>query len=377
MHQAWLEVTRKGELGGVCAFVITVLLIPILAPLAERFGLVDRPGGRKTHAAATPVVGGLAIAMGSIPLAMTMFQSSPSLLGLAAASLILLPAGVFDDLYNLKWIYRLCAQAVAVLVMIQVGGVRVELIGSAFGFASHGLEFLSTPLTVIATIGLINALNMADGIDGLAGGLTLAALAMLSAAAIYAGDGGLASGLMLLAGATAAFLMYNLRTPWQPRARVFLGNAGSEFLGLLIAWASFRLTQNPAHPVNPVLAPFLIAPPVIDCLVLILHRVRHGCSPFSADRNHIHHLLLDAGFSTTGVVAAVVGTSLMLGLAGALAMRAHVPDPGFVVAFVALLGGHYALTARRERAISVFARLTRPRAGPSPAPGRARSGAAR
>ncbi|HKT53312.1 MAG TPA: MraY family glycosyltransferase, partial [Caulobacteraceae bacterium] len=237
--------------------------------------------------------------------------------------------------------------------------------GSAFGLAHHTLGALSTPFTIIATVGLINALNMADGIDGAAGGLTLAALAMLTAAALYAGAGGLASGLTLMIGATAAFLAYNLRTPWRPRAKVFLGNAGSEFLGLLIAWASFRLTQNPAHPVNPVLAPFLIAPPVIDCLVLIARRLRAGRSPFTADRNHVHHLLLDAGFSTTGATTTIVAASIGLGAVAALAMRAHVPQTLFILGFLGLTIGHYALTAHRERSIAVFSRLANARGAPA------------
>jgi len=357
MYQAWFDVTHRGALGAAGAFLITFLLIPALMRAAWKVGLVDRPGGRKMHAAPTPVVGGLAIAIGFIPLALAIFRPSQPLLGLGAAAAILLPAGIIDDLFNLKWWWRILAQAAAALVMIEVGGVKVELIGSALGLAHHTLGVLSIPFTVIATVGLINALNMVDGVDGLAGGLTLAALTMLAAAAIYAGAGGLASGLVMVIGAGLAFLAFNLRTPFEPRARIFLGNAGSEFLGLLIAWTCFRLTQNPAHPVNPVLAPFLIAPPLIDCLVLIVQRARQGRSPFSADRNHLHHLLLDAGLTPTGVVAVIVGASMSLGLAAALAMRAHAPQPLFVVAFLALVAGHFLLTRRRDQAIVLFGHL--------------------
>ncbi|HEX4199639.1 MAG TPA: MraY family glycosyltransferase [Caulobacteraceae bacterium] len=358
MEKALSEVGRGGLEAAAAAFILTVLLIPLLVPLARRVGLVDHPGGRKTHAAATPMVGGVAIALVSIPLALVMFHPSAPLLGLGAATLILLPAGVLDDRYNLNWVLRLAAQSAAALAMIYVGGVRVELIGSAFGLAHHTLGMLSVPFTVIATVGLINALNMADGVDGLVGGLTLAALAMLTAAAVYSGAADLACVLVLMMGSTAGFLVYNLRTPLRPRAHVFIG-AGSEFLGLLIAWASFRLTQNPAHPVSPVLAPFLVAPPVVDCLVLIARRLRSGRSPFSADRNHIHHLLLDAGFSTTGAVSTLVALSVGLGAAAALAMHAHVPQGLFVTGFLGLTAAHYGLTSRRERSIGLLDRLAR------------------
>jgi UDP-GlcNAc:undecaprenyl-phosphate GlcNAc-1-phosphate transferase len=200
---------------------------------------------------------------------------------------------------------------------------------------------------------------MIDGVDGLAGSTGIATLALLAAAAAYAGNDRLATGLVLMIGALAAFLLFNMRSPWNPRARLFLGNAGSEFLGLVIACASFRLTQNGLHPVGAQLAPFLAAPALIDCLTLIACRLRRGRSPFEGDRNHVHYLMLDAGFSVTAIVGLLAGLTLGVGALAAIALKAHVPAPVFTVVFVSLLAGHFFWSHRREQAVRRLAKLRR------------------
>jgi UDP-GlcNAc:undecaprenyl-phosphate GlcNAc-1-phosphate transferase len=359
LWRTWLGVSDTALAASACACLATLAVTLVLIRLAPRLGLMDQPDGRKTHAAPTPVIGGLGIALGCIPVAMCVFPAGRPLEALAIASVMLLITGVADDLYDLRWQYRFCAQVAAALVLVYFGGVRVNSIGTALGVDGHTLGILSAPFTVLATAGVINAINMSDGVDGLAGSIGMAALAMAAAAAIYAKNTGLAIGLVLLMGGVAAFLALNLRAPWNPRARTFLGNAGSEFLGLVIAWACFRLTQTPDHPVTPVLAPFLISAPLIDCLVLMAHRIRRGRSPFSADRDHLHHLLIDAGFSISGVIFIIVAECLAIGLLAGLALLRHPAQPLFVVCFLALAAGHFAVTAHRPRAVRIFSGLAR------------------
>jgi UDP-GlcNAc:undecaprenyl-phosphate GlcNAc-1-phosphate transferase len=351
MQEALHALIERTAMSSLAAFALTLGVILLLTPIARRVGLVDRPGGRKTHLAATPVIGGAAMLAGSIPLAMTTFEITHNIVGLMAGGGIVITAGVLDDLFDLRWYWRFLAQTAASLAMIYLGGVRVEQIGPLFGAHAEALGFLSVPFTVLAAVGLMNALNMVDGIDGLAGALTAAALIMLTAAAVYAGNARLSHGLVLLLGALAAFLAFNLRTPWRPRASIFLGNAGSEFLGLVIAWSCFRLTQNHAHPVTPALAPFLLGVPVIDCLVLMVRRIRNGRSPFSADRNHFHHHLLDAGWSTTAAVTFMVAISFALGLGAALALLAHVQPIWLVASFAGLTLGYFLASSRRDRLV--------------------------
>jgi len=206
-------------------------------------------------------------------------------------------------------------------------------------------------------VGIVNAFNMIDGVDGLAGLLGLAAIVMLAAASVYAGNALLASRLGVLSGALTAFLLWNMRTPWHRRARVFMGNAGSAFLGLVFAWVMFRLTQNPGHPVNPVLGLWLLPIPVMDCLALIARRLGEGRSPFSAGRDHIHHIMHDAGFGPTRIGLSLAGFSLVCGLLAGEAMRLDIPNPLILLAFMGLCVGWYALTLDRARAVRFFRAL--------------------
>jgi UDP-GlcNAc:undecaprenyl-phosphate GlcNAc-1-phosphate transferase len=335
VHETWLRLSSEGLRLAGAPFVATVLLVILLRPVARSLGLVDHPkSDRKVHDMPTPLAGGAAITLAAVALGVVLLPMTRDVLALGAASLLMLVVGTLDDRYDINWRVRIVAQATAALILFQWGGVRVEWIGNALGFAGHSLGALSLPFTVLATVGITNAVNWADGVDGLAGSLCLAALTMLTAAAVYAGNTTLASELVVMAGCVAGFLAFNLRTPWRARATVFLGD-GAEILGLWIAWAAFRLTQTPGHPVTPVLAPFLIAPPVIDCLVLIVRRLRAGYSPFFADRNHMHHRLLDIGFTPGAVVATLVGLTLLIGLAASLARRSHVPEPLFPLVFLA------------------------------------------
>lgn len=348
----------------LAAFSAVVALILLMDPVARRIGLLDHPGGRKDHAASTPVTGGVAIAIGTIIPALLLTHMTPQLTGLGVAALILLLTGVIDDLFDIRWQIRILAQCAAGLSIALIGHVQVEQIGPIFGLGPLALGGLSVPFTVLATVGLINALNMADGLDGLAGTMALCALLMLIAASLYAGNRDLTYGLTLISGALAGFLAFNLRTPWRKRASVFLGNSGSAYLGLVIAWAAFRLTQNPVYPVSPVLAPFLIAPPVIDCLVLLVRRAMQKRSPVAADRTHVHHLMLDGGFSPTAVVMVTAAVSFAMGLGAAVALLADVPIPLFPPVFLALTAAWLAFTWREDRAIRLFAALKRRIVGP-------------
>lgn len=340
------------------SLAVTGLVMWFAEPSARHLNLLDHPDdSRKDHAFATPVTGGIAMVAGVVVAGIATMPLQQSTYAFGIASLFLLLVGMIDDLVDVRWWVRILAQATAALILVYLGDVRIEQIGPLFGFGQMELGSLSVPFTVFATVGLINAVNMIDGMDGMAGSLVLAALAMMFAAAWYSGNVSLGTHLTVLAGAVAGFLLWNLRLPWRPRARAFMGNAGSAFLGLTIAWVSFRLTQNPGHPVSPVLALWLLPIPVMDCLVLIARRLRMGRSPFAASRDHIHHLMLDAGFSPNGILVVLVSFSLLCGVLVGQAMRIDVPHPVLLAAFVALCAGWYWLTSRRDRALAFFGRL--------------------
>lgn len=333
----------------------TAALIAALLPVAARVGLIDQPGDRKDHAAATPVVGGLAMLVGCIVAFLVALPTTTYMLAFMCAAALIVAIGIYDDRHDVRWYWRIGVHVLAALLIVWWGDVRIEQLGPALGLPSTGLGWLSVPFTVFATVGLINAMNMIDGSDGLAGTLALAALAMLGGSALYAGNEVLAARVVVVAGAVAGFLLWNLRLPWQRQARTFMGDAGSGFLGLVIAWVSFRLTQNPGHPVNPALALWFLPVPVMDCLVLIVRRLQAGRSPFAAGRDHIHHLMADAGFSSTRIVMVLGGFSLLCGFLAAQSQRADwVPPWVLVLAYALLCIGWYLLTRRRETAVAFF-----------------------
>lgn len=353
MASGWQRIVLEFTL----PIVITFVLLWLLQPLACRFGLLDQPDERKDHAEPTAAIGGLAMAVGIFLPMMWFTTASPAIVAFMAAAALLVLVGVLDDRYDLHWAVRVLAQCIAVLVMIYGGGVRVEQIGGIFGAEPTALGSLSVAFTIFATVGVINALNMSDGVDGLAGSLSLATLCMLIAVALYSGNVELGERLTIMAGGVLGFLLMNMRFPWQPHARVFMGNAGSALLGFAIAWVSFRMTQNRAYPVTPILMPWFIATPLIDCVALIAHRLSHGQSPFRADRAHMHHLMLDAGFTPARLTMTLTGINLLLGLAAVIALKMQVPQPLLVLAFVAICLWYFWLTARRKRAVAMFARL--------------------
>ena len=366
-------VVETGMLAALGAAAITWVALKLLHPLAPRLNLLDYPKGRKDHAHPTPITGGLAMAAAFVVIGVLTVDSfaTDTLVSFSVAAVLLTGVGLADDRYDLRWYWRILAQVLAALIMVYGAGVRVEQIGPVFGLDSLALGYLSVPFTVFATVGIINAVNMIDGADGLAGLLVAVALVMLAAAAVYAGNMGLSRHSLVVAGAVGAFLLYNMRFPWQARAKVFMGNAGSAFLGLVVAWVVFRLTQNPGHPVSPVLALWLIPVPVMDCLVLTVRRTRQGRSPFSAGRDHIHHFMQDAGFGPTQAALALAGFSVGCGLLAAIAMRFDVPHPVILVVFLALCVLWYWVSARRERALAFFRALRRlPVFGPGSDEGR-------
>ncbi|GAA0708172.1 MraY family glycosyltransferase [Dokdonella soli] len=337
------------------AFVLTLAGQWMLTPLARRFDLFDHPAGRKDHACPTPTTGGIVMLMGALLAEIAMRgDSDPSFYGFYLAAIILTVLGVLDDKLDLPWPLRIAVEVVVALVVIYVGGIRVHQLGDAFGLNISSLGILSVPFTVCAIVGTINAINMIDGSDGMAGLLVLSALVMLEAAALYAGNDLIQERAPILIGAVMGFLFHNLRLPGQRCSRVFMGNAGSAFLGLAIACCAFHLTQTPTHPVSPALGLWLVPVPIMDCLVLMVSRIRKRRSPFAADHDHIHHLMLEGGFGPTRAACVLALLSSVCGLIAGVTMRAHVPHPVLLVAFVCLCALWYWMTSRRSRAIRFF-----------------------
>lgn len=318
------------------AFLATLFLIQILRRPAAQIGLVDVPGGRKNHDGHVPVVGGLAM-FGAFAFAAVM-ADGPLLhhASLLAALLLLVAVGVLDDLHDLSAHSRFLAQILAAVFMTSWGGVHLDSLGDLMGAGEVQIHEWAIPFTVFCVLGVINALNMSDGLDGLGGGLAFFAFAWFAVAAAVAGKAAEAAFLGLFLSVVLGFLVFNLRTPWRSRATVFMGDAGSMMLGFALAWFAVELSQGEGRAIRPITAVWVLGLPLMDTVSLMLRRMLKGKSPFSADREHLHHIFLAAGYSVPQTVAILLAASTLLGGIGVVAGHLGVPDHLMFYAFLGL-----------------------------------------
>jgi UDP-GlcNAc:undecaprenyl-phosphate/decaprenyl-phosphate GlcNAc-1-phosphate transferase len=273
----------------ILAMVVTMAGLPLFVRLAARWKIVDLPGGRKLHATPIPRVGGLAMACGVLVAALvTMDLQGPDRWFLLAAG-VLVTFGAWDDRKDLDYRIKFAGQLLAVGIVVILGDVRIDTI--TLDDSVMLPAWVSVPLTVFFLVGITNAINLADGLDGLAGGTTflcLCAIALLSSI----GDSGTSTAWALaFAGAVLGFLRFNTYP-----ASVFMGDAGSQLLGFAIGVLSIRATQSGTSQISAAVPLLLLALPILDTLSVMAQRISEGRSPFSADRNHIHHKLLALGF---------------------------------------------------------------------------------
>jgi UDP-GlcNAc:undecaprenyl-phosphate/decaprenyl-phosphate GlcNAc-1-phosphate transferase len=273
----------------ILAMVVATAWLPLLAKLAGKWGIVDHPGGRKVHSAPIPRIGGIAMALGVFVAALIAIDLQAADRWFLAAAGVLVAFGALDDRYDLDYRIKFLGQLLAVGIVVLLGDVQVRAI--TLDDRVMLPVWVSLPLTVVFLVGITNAVNLADGLDGLAGGTTflcLCAVALLSSI----GDQNVSTALCLaFAGAVLGFLRFNTFP-----ATVFMGDAGSQLLGFTIGVLSIRATQSFATQVSAAIPILLLAIPILDTLSVMVQRIGEGRSPFSPDKNHIHHKLLALGF---------------------------------------------------------------------------------
>ncbi|MBE0614430.1 MAG: undecaprenyl/decaprenyl-phosphate alpha-N-acetylglucosaminyl 1-phosphate transferase [Burkholderiales bacterium] len=315
-------------LAAVLGFGLTLGLIRFLTPLAGRYGLVDSPAaGRKEHAGNTPTVGGLAIALGLASTALLAQFATQVHPAFWAGLFLIALTGTLDDLFDLQPAIKFAVQIAAALLMIYWGGLILLSLGDLVTAQPLLLGRFAVPLTVFAMIGVVNAINLCDGADGLGAGLAFISvfwISVMGAASAHASTLTLAVALL---GCIAAFLVFNMRSPWRGRAAIFLGDAGSLSLGFALAWLTIEAAQPHTQLFPPVTAIWLVAIPISDTIVCMSRRLIRGNNPFRADRTHVHHILIDLGMSVGGAVALIHAVAFVLAAAGAagwaLGVREH------------------------------------------------------
>jgi UDP-GlcNAc:undecaprenyl-phosphate GlcNAc-1-phosphate transferase len=300
---------------------ITMALIPILRTAAERAGYgVDFPNPRKVHNAPIPKVGGIAMALGVLVPVLFVADSGRFMNAVLIGAAIVAAFGLADDLRGLSWKAKFAGQVVAALVVIFYGRFRIDSLGDWLAAGAALPEVIALPLTVVVIVGVTNAINLSDGLDGLAGGVCLLIFICIGFLSFFGYDFPDTLSVMVLCaaviGATFGFLRYNTYP-----ATVFMGDTGSQLLGFLVICLSLRITQRSA-PLSPFLPLLLVGFPVLDTLTVMVERIAAGRSPFTADKNHFHHKLVRLGLFHTEAVVTIYAITALLVVA-AFMLRYH------------------------------------------------------
>lgn len=319
------------------ALLTTIILMLLLRRVAPSVGLVDVPGGRKTHHGEVPVIGGIAMYFGALAALALTGEAFSAQIELVLVSGLMVAVGALDDRFDLRPRVRVFVHVAAAVTLVLATGFRVESLGNLFGFGAIQLGPVDFLFTVVATVALINAFNMLDGVDGIAGGVALVGLAGLSFHLVPAGDIA-ATATLALAGALVGFLVFNLPARFNRKRLAFMGDAGSTLLGFALATLALVAVQsrNGGGGVPPVLVLWMLPVPIVELFTSTIRRLVNGTSPMRADRGHFHHRLIDAGFSVRAVFLLYMVASSISVIAGLMLWRAGVSEAVLFGAFVSL-----------------------------------------
>lgn len=320
------------------ALGVSALACRMLTRTALRIGLSDQPGGRKQHEGTIPLTGGIGIFAGFALAALTSGLIAGQTVALIVSCGVLVMGGAADDMHDITARSKLMLQLIAALFMTSWAGVYVGTLGNLFGFGPVNLYHWAIPFSVVCALGVMNAINMLDGLDGSAGGTALVAALWLAYAALAQGLGPRALLLMLLAAAIAGFLLWNLRLPpVRSQARVFMGDAGSLMLGLALCWFSIDVSQGDGRSLPPIVCVWILAVPLLDMARVMFLRVRRQGDVFDAGREHLHYYLSARGIAHHNVALIMIGASALTGGTGLAAWKAGLPEWVLTYAFLAIL----------------------------------------
>lgn len=314
----------------IISLFLTIALVPIFRRLALRMNIVDQPGDRKIHTMPMPKAGGISLAIGAWVPVMLWVPANDFVYSVLAGAALIVCFGLKDDIRPMGPFQKLIPQAAAGLIVILWGNVRILWLGDLVPGSPLLPALLSIPLTLVVILGITNAVNLADGLDGLAGGVSILSFIMIAFLAHQSQHPAIAIMAVAVVGGIAGFLRYNTHP-----AVLFMGDAGSQLLGFLSIVFAIALTQCNT-PYSRVLSLPLIGLPILDTLMVMTQRIRQGQSPFSADKTHFHHRLIKLGFHHTESVL-IIYLLQSLYVAFALVFRFH-SDWVLVFGFLFLSG---------------------------------------
>lgn len=305
------------------AFFFAFLAIKLFKPVAIEVGLVDKPNERKQHAGHIPLIGGISIFIAVLFASLIWLPNTLELRMYLIASAMMVFIGALDDKFDLRVRVRIVGQIIIASLMIYGVGGYISNLGNLFGYGDIILGPVGVFFTYVAIIVVINAYNMIDGIDGLIGSLSINTFTSIGVLFIMGGQTDYLSYPLILATATIPYLMFNLgvfeKLLGKDTKKIFMGDAGSMFVGLSVIWLLTMGTQGEQSSFKPVTALWICAIPLMDMLSIVVRRYRDGRSPFKPDRDHLHHIIQRAGFSsreTLVIITLMAGFMSMVGLIG-------------------------------------------------------------
>ena len=299
---------------------VALLLTPAVILLADKTGAMDAPDARKVHRKPIPRIGGIGIYaafMAAMLMVIKMtdfdYEVGFELAGLMLSGSLIVLLGIIDDYKNLPAKVKLVGQILAALVLVVAFDVRIDFITDPLGDYLY-LEYLAVPATVFWIVGLTNTMNLIDGLDGLAAGVAVIASVTIMLVALQDGILLVAILTAALAGAAFGFLYYNFNP-----ARIFMGDSGSMFLGFMLAGISVIGAVKCAATIAMIVPLLALGLPILDTTFAIIRRYRGGVPIFKPDRGHLHHRLLDLGFTQRQAVLLMYVISALLGLSAVAA----------------------------------------------------------
>ena len=324
----------------VTAFLFAFLAIKFFNPVAIEIGLVDKPCERKQHSGHIPLIGGISIFLAVLAASLLWLPNTLELRMYLIASAMMVFIGALDDKFDLRVRVRIVGQIIIASLMIYGVGGYISNLGNLFGFGDVTLDSVGIVFTYIGIIVVINAYNMIDGIDGLIGSLSINTFTSIAILFIMNGQTAYLSYPLILATATVPYLMYNLgffeKLFNKECKKIFMGDAGSMFVGLSVIWLLTMGTQGEHASFRPVTALWICAIPLMDMLAIVVRRYKNGKSPFKPDRDHLHHILQRAGLTSGQTLVAISSAAAVMSVIGLAGEYFNVTESVMLFGFIAL-----------------------------------------
>ena len=319
-------------LGLICAGLISLTVTPIVRVFAYKIGAVDVPkDNRRMHKKPMPLLGGLSIFLGFTISGLLFCELTPSVIAAWFGGLLIIIIGILDDKYALNAWIKLFGQIAAATVAVGLGGVQIDHI-NLFGRYIH-FGVLAIPITILWIVGMTNAINLIDGLDGLACGVSAISSTSLLIVTLMHADLAVAMLTAILTGACIGFLPFN-RNP----AKIFMGDTGALFLGYMLSILSIIGVFKTTAVVSFLIPVIIFGYPLFDTVFAFARRILQGRSPFSADRGHLHHRIIDMGFNVRQSVSILYCICSILGIL-AIMLTEQRTAASLIILVVALLIG--------------------------------------